>query len=189
FVRTATNVEIDSGRKLNATGAPIIMHDLVRTVAHDAPRDTLYAIVGVFVILLLIVGRARYAASLTAALVVAIAAMVGIVAVSGTKINFFNFVAIPTAFGTGADYGINILMRYLSEAGEGGGKEVLTRSMVKTGGAVFLCSSTTIIGYFSLMTSNNQALVSYGKMAIAGEIGCLLAAVLLLPALIRVLKI
>ena len=189
FVRTATNVEIEKGRKLSATGGPIIMHDLVRTVAHDAPRDTLYAIVGVFIILLIIVGKARYAASLTVTLVVAIAAMVGIIAVSGTKINFFNFVAIPTAFGTGADYGINILMRYLSEARKGGGKKILMKSMVKTGGAVFLCSSTTIIGYFSLMTSNNQALVSYGKMAIAGEIGCLLAAVLLLPALIRILKI
>ncbi|MFH1437210.1 MAG: MMPL family transporter, partial [Pseudomonadota bacterium] len=80
FVRTATNVEIEKGRKLSATGGPIIMHDLVRTVAHDAPRDTLYAIVGVFIILLIIVGKARYAASLTVTLVVAIAAMVGIIA-------------------------------------------------------------------------------------------------------------
>jgi predicted RND superfamily exporter protein len=53
---------------------------------------------------------------------------------------------------------------------------------------VFLCSSTTIIGYFSLMTSNNMALVSYGKLAIAGEVGCLLAAELILPALLLKLR-
>jgi predicted RND superfamily exporter protein len=186
FVDTVREVTLESGKTITATGTPVIFYDLVGTVAHDAPRDTIYAIVGVFIIILLIVGRARDALSIAVTLIVAVAAMVGLVALVDTKINFFNFVAIPTAFGTGADYGINILMRYVSERGEDRKKrkEVLKSCMVSTGGAVFLCSSTTIIGYFSLMTSNNQALVSYGELAIAGEIGCLLAAELMLPALL-----
>jgi hypothetical protein len=186
FVDTVREVTLGSGKVITATGTPVIFYDLVGTVAHDAPRDTIYAIVGVFIIILLIVGRARDALSIAVTLIVAVAAMVGLVALVDTKINFFNFVAIPTAFGTGADYGINILMRYVSERGEDRKKrrEVLLNCMVSTGGAVFLCSSTTIIGYFSLMTSNNQALVSYGELAIAGEIGCLLAAELMLPALL-----
>jgi predicted RND superfamily exporter protein len=188
FVGTARKVETEDGKIITASGAPIIFFDLVQTVAHDAPRDTLYAMVGVFIVVLVIVGRIRNSLSLTVTLAVAIAAMVGMAAISGTKINFFNFVAIPTAFGTGADYGINILMRYLSERGRESRAAALRRAMVMTGGAVFLCSSTTIIGYFSLMTSSNQALVSYGKLAMAGEIGCLLAAVLLLPAVIMKLK-
>jgi len=186
FVDTVREVTPEKGKVVTATGTPIIFYDLVETVAHDAPRDTIYAIVGVFFIILLIVGRARDALSIAVTLIVAVAAMVGLVAFVDTKINFFNFVAIPTAFGTGADYGINILMRYASERGEDWKKrkEVLKSCMVRTGGAVFLCSSTTIIGYFSLMTSNNQALVSYGELAIAGEVGCLLAAELMLPALL-----
>lgn len=44
-------------------------------------------------------------------------------------------------------------------------------------------------GRRKLKSSNNQALVLYGKLAIAGELGCILGAVILLPALVLKLKI
>ena len=47
-----------------------------------------------------------------------------------------------------------------------------------------LCSSTTIIGYYVLTRSNNQAVAQFGYMAIIGEIACIFAAVLLVPALV-----
>ena len=46
-----------------------------------------------------------------------------------------------------------------------------------------LCSTTTIIGYSSLLLSSNRALQSFGKLADLGEVTCLLAALLALPAL------
>jgi predicted RND superfamily exporter protein len=188
FVETVRSVPLGKGRTVSATGSPIIFYDLVGTVAHDAPRDTVYAIVAVFLIILVIAWRWKDATAITTGLCIGVAVMVGAVAFFDVKINFFNFVAIPTAFGTGADYGINILVRYVSDRKKMDPREVLRNAMVRTGGAVFLCSSTTIIGYFSLMTSNNQALVSYGELAIAGEVACLLAAETLLPALLIKMK-
>ena len=49
-----------------------------------------------------------------------------------------------------------------------------------------LCSSTTIIGYSSLLIASNGALRSFGKLADLGEVGCLLSALLLVPAVARV---
>ena len=55
-----------------------------------------------------------------------------------------------------------------------------------TGGAIFLCSVTTIIGYGSLLIAHNKALVSFGALAILGEVACLLAALAVLPSLLAV---
>ena len=55
-------------------------------------------------------------------------------------------------------------------------------AVVSTGGAVALCSWTTIVGYGSLLAAQNQALQGFGLMAIIGEVACLLAAIVALPA-------
>ena len=60
----------------------------------------------------------------------------------------------------------------------------ITRAVQSTGGAVGLCSMTTIIGYGSLLFAQNQALFSFGVVAILGEIACLTTAVVVLPALL-----
>lgn len=93
------------------------------------------------------------------------------------KINFLNFVALPITFGIGVDYGVNIFQRYRMD---GPGSIV---SVVRgTGGAVLLASLTTIIGYGSLLIAGNQAFVSFGKLAVLGELTCVTAAVIALPA-------
>jgi predicted RND superfamily exporter protein len=64
------------------------------------------------------------------------------------------------------------------------GVAMMRRVIVETGGAVVLCSMTTTLGYMSLMLSSNHAIVTFGLAAAAGEIACILAAVLVLPAVL-----
>ena len=47
-----------------------------------------------------------------------------------------------------------------------------------------LCSATTILGYSSLLVAENQALFLFGLLAVVGEVTCLLAALVALPALL-----
>lgn len=103
--------------------------------------------------------------------------MLGGLAWSGAKLNFCNFVALPITFGIAADYSINMLRRYQSDV-----RGSLDAALASTGGAVALCSATTIIGFGSLIMAKNQALFSFGVVAIAGELTCLSTAVLALPA-------
>ena len=101
----------------------------------------------------------------------------GTMAWVGQRVNFANFVALPITFGIAADYSINVLQRYRQE-----GAENLSKLVAGTGGAVTLCSATTIIGFGSLLVAQNQGLFSFGVFAVAGEIACLATAVLVVPA-------
>jgi uncharacterized membrane protein YdfJ with MMPL/SSD domain len=56
------------------------------------------------------------------------------------------------------------------------------------GGAVILCSLTTLIGYVSLYASANRALNSFGLAMSIGEVTCLGASVIALPAFLHLLE-
>jgi predicted RND superfamily exporter protein len=58
----------------------------------------------------------------------------------------------------------------------------ILHALKTTGGAVVLCSLTTMLGYFALVGSHNQGIRSLGEVAVMGEVSCLAAAVLVLPA-------
>jgi hypothetical protein len=113
-------------------------------------------------------------------LVVGVIWMGGAGAALGLRLNFLNFVVLPVTLGIGVDYAVNVFARLEKERPEN-----YPRALAETGSAVMLCSSTTIIGYSSLLIASNGALRSFGKLADLGEIGCLLSALLLVPAIAR----
>jgi predicted RND superfamily exporter protein len=121
----------------------------------------------------------RTAVIVMGALLVGVVWMVGLLVAAQVKINFLNFIALPITFGIGVDYAVNVMQRYVRE-GPGG---ALT-AVRETGGAVVLCSLTTILGYLALVTSVNYSVRSMGMAAVLGEIACLLAAMLTLPAVL-----
>jgi predicted RND superfamily exporter protein len=150
---------------------------MLRSIAHDGPIATLAAMIGVSLMVLLLFRNLRSAAMVLLSLGVGVLWMGGMGALLHMKLNFLNFVALPITFGIGVDYAVNIFARIANEP-----PERHAHAIAETGSAVALCSSTTIIGYSSLLIASNGALVSFGKLANFGEIGCLLAALLLVPA-------
>jgi predicted RND superfamily exporter protein len=88
-----------------------------------------------------------------------------------------NFVALPISVGIGADYAVNMMKRLEQE-----GSLRLSRVLEETGGAVVLCSLTTLFGYLALTFSENGAVRSFGRAAAVGEIAMLLSATLMIPA-------
>ena len=108
-------------------------------------------------------------------LLLGVVLMVGGAGWAQVRVTFLNFIALPITFGIGAEYALNVITRYREE------RDVV-RAVVSTGAAVALCSWTTIVGYGSLLAARNQALQGFGLMAIFGEISCLSAAIVALPA-------
>src|SRR4029077_2210550 len=96
----------------------------------------------------------------------------------GIRINYVNFIALPITLGIGCEYPFNLADRTRLLGGD------VTSAVGRSAGAVLLCSFTTIVGYGSLLFSDFQALESFGKLAVAGELACVSAAVLVLPALL-----
>lgn len=165
-----------------APGAPVagtltISSDMIEAISHDGPRATLFAFLAVIVLVVVLFRNLSTIAQILFALFLGVLWLAGIILGFSLKINFLNFIALPITFGIGVDYGVNIFQRYREE----GGKNIL--NIIKnTGGAVALCSFTTMTGYTSLLIAGNQGFVSFGALAVAGELTCVIAAVISLPA-------
>lgn len=177
--------------KIQAAGAVLLSSDIARALKHDGPRATLLSLLAVLGICVLTfrrgaqpnspVNRRGWFLSFAAisSLLLGVLFMLGALAWTGTRLNFSNFVALPITFGIGADYSINVLQRYQEE-----GKLDVSRVLKGTGGAVALCSATTIIGFGSLLVAQNRALFSFGVFAVSGEFASLITAVIVLPSLL-----
>jgi predicted RND superfamily exporter protein len=103
--------------------------------------------------------------------------MAGAMTLLSLKFNFVNFAVLPITFGIGVDYAVNLYQRYLQTGS-------VEEALASSGGAVALCSLTTMIGYATLVTADNQAIQSFGLTAVIGEITCLSAALFALPAVL-----
>ena len=167
----------DTGSRAQAVGQSLLFQDIAEAIWRDGPRATAVAFVLVCALVAVVFRRLRPTGLVVGALVLGVLWLVGAAAAARAKINFLNFVALPITFGIGADYAVNIVQRYRVE-----GTGTLGRVLRETGGAVALCSVTTIIGYASLLIADNRALRGFGLLASLGEVACLTAALLTLPA-------
>lgn len=154
-----------------------ISSDMIESISEDGPRATLFAFTAVVLLVIFIFRNAKTASLVLFSLILGVVWMVGSIFALDIKINFLNFIALPITFGIGVDYGVNIFQRYREEGGAS-----IVRVIRDTGGAVGLCSFTTMVGYGSLLIAQNQAFVSFGILSILGEVTCLLAAIFALPA-------
>jgi uncharacterized protein len=180
FVRSVREISDSVSPGAAVAGSQPIVHDMIESIRNDGPKATFFALLAV-VILVIVLFRERKTITLALfALGLGVFWLVGIILGFHLKINFLNFIALPITFGIGVDYGVNIFQRY-REDGEGCVLDVIRN----TGGAVMLCSLTTIIGYGSLLVAGNQAFVSFGRLAVLGELTCITAAIIALPAYLR----
>jgi hypothetical protein len=164
-------------------GASFVFADVIAGVLSDGPRATFAALIGAVIVVLVVIGRNRFALVTIACGLSGTLLMLGISAVAGLKVNFLDFVALPITIGIGIEYSVNILTRARQE-GADHAREVLA----STGGAVVLCSYTTAVGYGSLLLSQNLGIRSFGIAAMLGEITCLLVALYLAPSLLWLVR-
>ena len=171
------------GRALVVGSAPVYA-DMIAAIWHDGPRAVLASFAATLVLVLLSFRRWRERGLTMAGLLTGVAWMVGTLAVLHLRLNFLNFVALPITFGIGVDYAVNVVRRYAQELDDGTSACPVDAAVRETGGAIVVCSLTTIFGYASLLTSANRALNSFGLAAVIGEVCCVLAAVLGVSALL-----
>jgi len=157
--------------------------DILSSIGRDAPIASLASFLGVIAIVLLVLRGRKASIYVIGSLFVGVLWLAGATMLLHVKINFCNFVAYPITFGIGVDYAVNVMTRYVQD-----GERDITGAVRSTGAAVGLCSLTTIIGYSSLLLAKNRALYLFGLTAVLGEIACLTAAVVALPALLVLLR-
>ena len=157
------------------------MVDMMVAVQRDGPRASLLSLGLVLGLLLVAFGPGRDLLITTFALLVALLGMFGLMALLAVRLNFLNAIAVPITIGIGVDYPFNVMARLRQERAPGGH---LMQGLWQTGGAVMLCSLTTMIGYATLLLSDTGAIRSFGMAAVLGEITSISAAIVTVPALL-----
>ncbi len=173
------HVTLPNGEVIKGSGRAVIFADMIYTIGEDAPRAIFVSALGTILVILVAFRGNRLALGVFVPWLVGIASLVAFMFLKKIHLNFLNFVAIPITIGIGAEYAHNMMQRYRFE---GSGK--LRHVVRATGGALMLCSLTTSIGYFALLFSINKGIHSFGLSAAVGELTCIAATVLWLPALL-----
>jgi len=125
----------------------------------------------------LIGGGSRKSLATLAATAVGAVSLVAVCALLDIRVNFLDFVALPITLGLGVDYAINVAHPQ--------GDIVDARQVLRSAGAsVFVCSLTTMIGYGSLLVSENLAIRSFGIASLLGEVCCVTSALIVVPAIL-----
>lgn len=176
FVDELAKVERPEGAVIG--GGFLFMAEIIRLVADEGPKIVLIVALLVALVLspLLLKKPLRILLVVGTVGAVAVLAQANLLAV-GVQLNMLDFAALPITIGIGSDYVVNLL----------GAMDALKadarRACAKMGGAIFLCSLTTTIGYASLLMAQSGALRSFGWAAICGEIMAAAAVLLVLPVL------
>ena len=166
---------LPDGSVILGSGRAVIYADMWAAILKDVPRAVAVSILATLLIVAVSFRERRAMARVILSLLVGVFWTVAVLYLWKFRLNFLNFIALPVTFGIGVDYAVNIVQRDLELKDP---LEVLRR----TGGAVVLCSLTTLLGYLALARSLNYGVRSLGITAVVGEAACLLAAVMVLPA-------
>jgi predicted RND superfamily exporter protein len=182
MAKALEGIELSDGTRVDAASRATVFAEMIRSLERDGPLATAVSFFAVLAVVILATSSFKGTFSVMASLLLGVVWMVGWAALLGVRLNFLNFVALPITFAIGSEYPFNIFDRSRLLGGD------VTSAVKLHLGAVSLCSYTTIIGYGSLLFADNQALRSFGKLAIVGEIACLIGALLFLPALLHVIN-
>ncbi len=164
-------------------GSAFVFSDMLEAMERDGPRATVIAALGAVVVVLALLGPNLAAFATLFCGAFGTLALIALAGLFRLKVNFLDFVALPITIGIGIDYSVNIINRARAEPDTPQGRVESAR----TASAVALCSYTTVVGYGSLWFSANKGIRSFGFAAMLGELTCLSAALLIAPALARLI--
>jgi uncharacterized protein len=179
-VDLAPGKTLEKGKVLFASESMIFI-DILANVAEEGPIVTLLCFLAVGGLIWFGFRRLKEFAFVYSFLTFGMLAFIASLYFFGVKLNFFNFITIAITIGIGVDYAINIYYRYKVD-----NERSITQAVTSTGSAVILCSWTTIIGYGTMLWAKNQAMASFGLMAVIGEVCCLAFAIVFMPAFLGI---
>jgi len=180
FIREVDTDPMLRGDHTIITGIRVVTAEFLKLVK----KDFAVAVIASFIaVLLLVVAKYRKFRAIMVCMVpllFAILSITGTMRLMGVKINFVNMICLPLLIGSGVDYGIYIISRYLEDQ-----RHDVFAAIHETGQSLFLSALTTVIGFGSLVFVDNRGLSSLGYMCSFGIIICSVTSVVVLPAMLR----
>jgi hypothetical protein len=139
-----------------------------------------YALVAIVVVLFLDFQRFGDLLLALLPLGVGVTLTLGLMAAMNVSLNPANMIALPLIVGVGVDNGVHVLHDYRTRR-----LETRYRLGFSTGRGVLVAALTTVIGFVALMTARHQGMASLGLALTIGVTSCMVAALVLLPAVLQ----
>jgi hopanoid biosynthesis associated RND transporter like protein HpnN len=164
----------------DVTGTPVITYEALRLMERAYQQGTVYAILLVSIVTALVLRRMRETMLALLPLGLGLMWAFGLMYFFGLKFNMGNVFGLPLILGAAAEYGLNIVLRYMEGRDHGG--PLIARSTMM---AVLVSGLTTIVGFGSLMIADHRGIFGLGLLLTLGTATSLLAALIVLPVLLR----
>ena len=175
FVHDLRSVDPD------AVGDPVTLYVFTREFRDGCIKAAIYAVVFIFILLLLTFRDFHSTFLALMPLVVGTVWTLGLMSLFKVDLNLANSLFLPLIVGAAMEYAIIILHRWRQrEKGKVGVVLPFSTAM-----GVILAGLTTTVGFGSLCISAHQGIFSLGLLTTIGSLTILAAAVFLLPALLQ----
>jgi predicted RND superfamily exporter protein len=164
------------------TGANLLTGDLKGLIIRNMKSALWLAGLGIVAVLLMYYRNLMCFFCSILPLIIGLGMLSGIMVTLGLEFNFINLIVLPMVVGIGIDDGVHFTNTYLQAD-----KEDPFQQMYHTGRAVVLTSLTTLIGFGSISLSHYPGLRSMGYVAVIGITACMLASLIIMPAVFTIL--
>jgi hopanoid biosynthesis associated RND transporter like protein HpnN len=164
----------------DVTGTPVITYEALGLMERAYRQGTVYAILLVSLVTALTLRRTRETVLALLPLGLGLMWAFGLMYFFGLKFNMGNVFGLPLILGAAAEYGLNIVLRFMEGRDHGG--PLIARSTMM---AVLVSGLTTIVGFGSLMIADHRGIFGLGLLLTLGTATSLVASLVILPVLLR----
>ncbi len=164
-------------KKVRFASSSSVLGEVMPLLRADGWRVTALAMLGLLIATLLIGRSARRSILILTAIFLAVLVTVAFMVLFSWKVNFYNLLVFPVAFGIGVDGAIYVVWSVLGRKGSFAWDDLGVSSR-----AVFGSTLTTLVVFASLISSENGGLASLGKVATIALAVTLFANLIWLPA-------
>jgi predicted RND superfamily exporter protein len=162
------------------TGTPVITYEAIHLMERAAWQGTAYAVVLVMLMTALTIRRWRESLMALLPLGLGLVWTLGLMVFLDLKLTLGNIFGLPLLLGAAAEFGSNIVLRFMEGQAHGG--PLVARSTVM---AVLVNGLTTIVGFGSLMVAHHRGVFGLGLLLTLGMVTSLIAALVVLPVLLK----
>ncbi|UCD91099.1 MAG: MMPL family transporter [Desulfobacterales bacterium] len=164
-------------------GSQLLTGDLKDLIISNLESALWLAGISVVLVLILYYRNLKFFFLSLVPLIAGLIAVSGIMVIFSLDFNFLNVMVLPMIIGIGIDDGVHLVNTYDQSY-----PADMLEALSKTGRAVVLTSLTTLVGFGSITLSHYPGLRSMGYVAVIGIAACLLASVIVMPAVFSLMS-
>ncbi len=180
FTREVYGLAMPAGVR-GPTGDKPVLAEILWLVTKEGPWLVSLALFGIFLLVLIDRKSLVQTSWVLVPLLAGVILSLGLLALLGGRLNFFNIVVLPTLIGNAVDNGVHYVRRWL-ETGRN-----IAAVQGELAEALSASALTTMMGYAGLLAAHHAGLRSIGALAVLGLGCCWFTGVVLMPGLLMIL--